>query len=70
MILTKMKILGAVVGTATVIGSGALAWFHRGAATADQGNDTNYVVEQDGKLIGAAHNPSIRSQWQQEGLPN
>ena len=70
LILSKMKLLGATVGAAAVIGSGALAWVHNGAATADQGNGTNYVVGQDGKLIGAAPNPSIRSQWQREGFPN
>ncbi len=70
MILNKMKLLGAVVGAAVVIGSAALAWVHNGAATDDQGDGTNYVVGQDGKLIGATTNPSIRSQWQQEGFPN
>ena len=71
MILNKMKLLGAVVGAAVVIGSAALAWVHNGAATDDQqGGGTNYVVGQDGKLIGATTNPSIRSQWQQEGFPN
>jgi hypothetical protein len=69
MILSKMKLLGAAVGVAAV-GSAALAWVHNGAETADQGNDSNYVVGQDGKLIGAAPNSSIRSQWQREGLPN
>jgi hypothetical protein len=70
MILRKTKLLGAVVGAAVVIGSAALAWVHNGVATDNQGDGTNYVVGQDGKLIGAAPNPSIRSQWQQEGFPN
>lgn len=70
MILSKMKLLGAVVGAAVVIGSAALAWVHNGAATDDRGDGINYVVGQDGKLIGAAPNPSIRSKWQQEGFPN
>jgi hypothetical protein len=69
MILSKINLLGAAVGVAAV-GSAALAWVHHGAETAEQGNGTNYVVGQDGKLIGAAPNPSIRSQWQREGLPN
>ena len=64
------KMIGAVVGAAVVIGSAALAWVHNGVATDNQGDGTNYVVGQDGKLIGAAPNPSIRSQWQQEGFPN
>jgi len=53
-----------------VIGSGTLAWVHNGAATADHENATHYVVGPDGRLIGAAPNPSIRSQWEREGLPN
>ena len=65
-----MTLLGAALGVAAVIGSAALAWVHTGAATADHGNATNYVVGQDGQLIGAAPNPSIRSQWEREGLPN
>ena len=70
MILSKTTLVGAAVGVAAVIGSAALAWVHNGAATDDQGDGTNYVIGQDGKLIGAAPNPSIRSQWQQEGFPN
>jgi len=70
MILSKMTLLGAALGVAAVIGSAALAWVHKGAATADHGNATNYVVGQDGKLIGATPNASIRSQWEREGLPN
>ena len=70
MILSKMTLLGAALGVAAVIGSAALAWVHKGAATAEHGNATNYVVGQDGQLIGAAPNPSIRSQWEREGLPN
>jgi hypothetical protein len=64
-----MHLWPAVV-VAAVIGSVAVACLHNGAATADRGNATNYVVGQDGKLIGAAPNPSIRSQWEREGLPN
>jgi hypothetical protein len=70
MILSKMKLLGAAVVASAVIVSVALACFNNGAATADHGNATSYVVGPDGKLIGAAPNPSIRSQWQREGLPN
>jgi hypothetical protein len=69
MTLTKMALLGPAVVVAAVIGSVALACFHNGTATADRGK-TNYVIGQDGKLIGAAPNPSIRSQWEREGLPN
>ena len=38
MILSKMTLLGAALGVAAVIGSVALAWVHKGAATADHGN--------------------------------
>jgi hypothetical protein len=54
MILSKMKLLGAAVVASAVIVSVALACFHNGAATADHGNATSYVVGPDGKLIGAA----------------
>ena len=70
MILGKMKLLLAAASVAFVISSGAFAWVHNRAATADQRNGINYVVGQDSKLIGTAHNPSIRAQWQREGLPN
>ena len=69
MIVSKMKLLGATV-CLLAVGSAALAWVHRGAETADPGNGTNYVLGQDGELISAAPNPSVRSQWQREGLPN
>jgi hypothetical protein len=53
-----------------VIGSGTLAWVHNEAAPADHESATRYVVGPDGRLIGAAPNPSIRSQWERDGLPN
>ena len=66
-----MTILGGVAGlAAAMIGSGTLAWVHNGAITADHGKATNYVVGQDGRLIGAAPNASIRTQREREGLPN
>jgi tryptophan synthase beta subunit len=70
MTMSKMALLGVAVVAAVVIGSGTLAWVHNGAATADHENATHYVVGPDGRLIGAAPNPSIRSQWEREGLPN
>src|SRR5512139_1159998 len=39
---------------AAVIGSTALAWVHNGAATADQGNGTNYVVRKNIAKPGGA----------------
>jgi len=65
-----MTLLGAVVVAAVVIGSGTLAWVRNGAATADHENATHYVDGPDGRLIGAAPNQSIRSQWERDGLPN
>src|SRR4030095_7629789 len=70
MILSKMKMLWAAVVASGVIRSVALACFNNGAATADHGNATSYVVGPDGKLIGAAPNPSIRSQWETGGPAN
>jgi hypothetical protein len=69
MTMSKMTLLGAVVVVAVVIGSGTLAWVHNGAATADH-KKASYVVGPDGRSIGAAPNPSIRSQWERDGLPN
>ena len=68
MTMSKMALLGVAVVAAVVIGSGTLAWVH--TATADHENAIHYVVGPDGRLIGAAPNPSIRSQWEREGLPN
>lgn len=62
-----MKLLGVAVGAAVVIGSAALACV-KGAATAEKGS--NYVVGEDGKLMGAAPNADIRLQWQRDGFPN
>ena len=70
MTISKMALLGVAVVAAVVIGSGTLAWVHNGAATANHENATHYAVGPDGRLIGAAPNPSIRSQWEREGLPN
>ena len=56
MILGKMKLLLAAASVAFVISSAAFAWVHNRAATADQRHGINYVVGQDGKLIGTVHN--------------
>jgi hypothetical protein len=74
MISGKMKLLSAVVGSGALFASAAIAYtIHKGAALADQVYDQAYrandVVGPDGKLIGAAPNPSIRSQMQRDGLP-
>jgi hypothetical protein len=70
MTMSKMALLGAVVVASVVIGSGTLAWVRNGAVTADHENADNYVFGPDGRLIGAAPNQSIRSQWERDGLPN
>ena len=70
MTMSKMALLGVAVVAVLVIGSGTLAWVHNEAATANHDNAPNYVVGPDGRLIGAAPNASIRSQWERDGLPN
>jgi hypothetical protein len=70
MTMRKLTLLGVAVVAAAVIGSGTLAWVHNEAAPADHESATSYAVGPDGRLIGAAPNPSIRSQWERDGLPN
>jgi hypothetical protein len=75
MISRKMKLLSAAVGAAVLITSAALArTVHKEAAPVDQANHQastpNAVVGPDGRLIGVAADPSIRSQIQRDGLPN
>jgi hypothetical protein len=70
MTMSKMALLGVAVVAVLVIGSGTLAWVHNEPATANHDNAPNYVVGPDGRLIGAAPNASIRSQWERDGLPN
>lgn len=71
MIMRKINVFLAAVGLVALIGLPALAYrIHNGAAlAADQGFSANTVFGPDGKLIGAAANPSIRSQLQRDGLP-
>lgn len=70
----KLKLLSAVGGAGVLFASAAIAYtIHKGVALADQVYDQAYhandVVGLDGKLIGTAPNPSIRSQMQLDGLP-
>jgi hypothetical protein len=73
MISRKMKLLSAVVGAGALFASAAIAYtIHKGAALAAQvyqAYRANDVVGPDGKLIGTASNPTIRSQMQLDGLP-
>ncbi len=82
MISGKMKLFSAAVGAAALIAPLALArTVHKGAASADQAYqqrcdadhqacNANAVIGPDGKLIGVAPDPRIRSQLQRDGLPN
>ncbi len=79
MISTRMKLLFAALAVVALAATPMLARTdHKGAATVGQGQDhapvradrANPVLGPDGKLLGAAPNPSVRSQLQQNGLPN
>jgi hypothetical protein len=70
----KMKLLSAAIGAVALIATSELArTVHKGAAPAEQAyhqaRGANAVVGPDGKLIGAAPDPSVRSQLQRDGLP-
>ena len=80
MITRKMKLVSAAIAAATLIAApalvravhkeGALVYqAHARAQGQGQGYDVNPVVGPDGKLIGAAPDPGVRSQLQQDGLP-
>jgi hypothetical protein len=75
MVSGKMKLLSAAIGIASLIASPALArTVHNAAPPADhdQSYDQTYSANNvvvNGKLIGTARNPSIRSQMQLDGLP-
>jgi hypothetical protein len=85
MITRKMKLFSAAIAVAALIAAPALvravhkegAPVYQAHARAQgqeqsqgyQGYDVNPVVGPDGKLIGAAPDPSVRSQLQQDGLP-
>ena len=82
MISRKIKLLSAAIGVAALIAAPALlravhkegAPVYQAHARAQgqeqgQGYDVNPVVGPDGKLIGAAPDPGVRSQLQQDGLP-
>jgi hypothetical protein len=71
MVFGKMKLLAVATTTAAVIASLAFAAVaHNKAAAVNQGFVAHHVAGPDGKLIGSAGNASIRSQWQQDGLPD
>ena len=79
MILGKMKFQFAGFAVAALVATATLARTdHTGPATVGQASErmpvradrANPVLGPDGKLIGAAPDPSVRSQLQQNGLPN
>jgi hypothetical protein len=70
MVIGKITLLAAAIAAAAVIASLAFAAVaHNKAAAVKQGFVAYHAVGPDGKLIGSAGNASIRSQWQQQGLP-
>jgi len=79
MILGKTKLLFAAFAVVVVVATPLLARTdHKAAATVGQASYRtpvradrgNLVLGPDGKLLGAAPDPSLRSQLQQYGLPN
>ena len=78
MITRKMKLFSAAIAAAALIATPALVHavhkegapvYQAHARAQSQGYDANPVVGPDGKLIGAAPDPGMRSQLQQDGLP-
>jgi len=84
MITRKMKLFSAAIAVVALIAAPALVRavhkdgspVYQAHARAQgqgqgqgQGYDANPVVGPDGKLIGAAPDPGVRSQLQQDGLP-
>jgi hypothetical protein len=79
MISGKTKLLFAALAVAVVVATPMLARTdHKAAATVGQAPDrtpmradrANPVLGPDGKLLGAAPDANVRSQLQQNGLPN
>ena len=79
MILRKTKLLFAGFAVVALVATATLARTdHKGAATVGQASyrtpgrvdRANSVLGPDGNLLGAAPDPSVRSQLQQNGLPN
>jgi len=78
MISRKMTLFSAAIGVAALIAAPALVRavhkegapvYQAHARAQGQGYDANPVVDPDGKLIGAAPDPSVRSQLRRDGLP-
>jgi hypothetical protein len=78
MITRKMKLFSVAMAAAVLIAAPALVRavhkegapvYQAHARAQGQGYDANPVVGLNGKLIGAAPDPGVRSQLQQDGLP-
>jgi len=78
MITRKMKLFSVAMAAAVLIAAPALVRavhkegapvYQAHARAQGQGYDANPVVGPNGKLIGAAPDPGVRSQLQQDGLP-
>ena len=78
MISRKMKLLAAVLAAVSLVASATLARSLHKAAPVEhaqgRAHDQSYgaypALGPDGKLIGAAPDPIVRSQMQRNGLPN
>ena len=78
MIKRKRKLFSAAIAAAALIAAPAIVRavhkegapvYQAHARAQGQGYGANPVVDPDGKLIGAAPDPGVRSQLQQDGLP-
>jgi hypothetical protein len=70
MIFGKMKLFSAAIAAMAVVALLAFAAVaHNKAAAVNRGSGAYHAFGPDGHLIGSAGNASIRSQWQQQGLP-
>jgi hypothetical protein len=79
MMSRKMKLLSAAIGAAVLIATPALVRaVHKEGTPVAQARDRAHghaynadaVIGPDGKLIGAASDPNVRSYLQRDGLPN
>jgi len=70
MIFGKTKLFLAAIAATAVVASLALAAVaHNKTAAVYHGYGAYHAIGPDGHLIGSAGNANIRSQWQQQGLP-
>jgi opacity protein-like surface antigen len=66
----KMKLLLAAIAATAVVASLAFAAVaHNKAVAVTEESGAYHTFGPDGHLIGSAGNAGIRSQWQQQGLP-